>query len=200
MKILAVSDVEDKYIWDYFDKERFKDVDLIISCGDLKASYLEFLVTMIPAPLVYVHGNHDSRYDENPPGGCMNIEDKVYIHSNGVRIFGLGGSIKYNPDKPHQYSEREMNRRTIKARRSIKKAKGFDIFVAHSPAFGLGDGQDRAHVGFKCFLDLMDEHKPKYFLHGHQHSSYNRKNSRKQTYKDTQIINVGPYYMFEYTV
>ncbi|WP_218031481.1 hypothetical protein [Paenibacillus kobensis] len=36
MKILIVSDEESKYIWDYFDRERFKDIDLIISCGDMK--------------------------------------------------------------------------------------------------------------------------------------------------------------------
>ena len=33
--------------------------DAIISCGDLPASYLTFLVTMANRPLFYVHGNHD---------------------------------------------------------------------------------------------------------------------------------------------
>jgi len=46
VKVLLVSDIESKYIWDYFDKERFKDIELIISCGDLKESYLEFLTTI----------------------------------------------------------------------------------------------------------------------------------------------------------
>ena len=52
MKILVVSDREEPYIWDYFDMERFRDVDLVLSCGDLKAEYLSFLVTMIKAPLL----------------------------------------------------------------------------------------------------------------------------------------------------
>ncbi len=46
-----MSDFESKFIWDYFDPQVFKGVDVIISCGDLKASYLSYLVTMIPAPL-----------------------------------------------------------------------------------------------------------------------------------------------------
>ena len=59
MKILVVSDIESKFIWDHFDPERFRDVKMIISCGDLSARYLSFLVTMIPCPLFYVPGNHD---------------------------------------------------------------------------------------------------------------------------------------------
>ena len=35
MKILLVSDKENDHIWDHFDPQRFKDVDLIISCGDI---------------------------------------------------------------------------------------------------------------------------------------------------------------------
>jgi len=200
MNILAVSDIEDKYIWDHFDRERFKDIDLIISCGDLKASYLEFLVTMIPAPLLYVHGNHDTRYESKPPEGCTNIDGKVYIHENGVRIAGLGGSMRYRPDAPYQYSEKEMKRRASKIKRTIKKARGIDIFVAHSPALGIGDGDDIAHTGFEVFITIMDEYNPKYMLHGHQHSCYNRRIQRKQIHKATQIINVGPYYIFEYVI
>ena len=51
LRILAVSDLESKFIWEHFDPELFRGVDLILSCGDLKASYLSYLVTMIPAPL-----------------------------------------------------------------------------------------------------------------------------------------------------
>lgn len=200
MNILAVSDIEDKYIWDHFDRERFKDVDLIISCGDLKAAYLEFLVTMIPAPLLYVHGNHDTRYDDKPPEGCIDIDGKVYIHENGVRIAGLGGSMRYRPEASHQYSEKQMVRRAEKIKRIIKKAQGIDIFVTHSPALGIGDGEDIAHTGFEIFLTLMDEYNPKYMLHGHQHICYNRRIPRKQIYKATKIVNVGPYYMFEYVI
>ncbi len=59
MKILLVSDQESKFIWEHFDTDRFKDIDFILSSGDLKSEYLSFLVTMVNKPLFYVHGNHD---------------------------------------------------------------------------------------------------------------------------------------------
>ncbi|WP_439709773.1 hypothetical protein [Thermoclostridium stercorarium] len=36
MKILLVADKENDFIWDHFDAERFKGIELIISCGDLQ--------------------------------------------------------------------------------------------------------------------------------------------------------------------
>jgi hypothetical protein len=55
VKILAVSDEESRALWDYYSPGKLKEYDLIISCGDLKASYLTFLVTMGRSPLLYVH-------------------------------------------------------------------------------------------------------------------------------------------------
>ncbi|MCU6707325.1 metallophosphoesterase family protein [Paenibacillus sp. J5C_2022] len=95
MRVLIVSDEESKYIWDHYEPDRFKGVELIISCGDLKAEYLSFLVTMINAPLFYVHGNHDISYKVHPPEGCECIDGKL-IHFKGLRILGLGGSHRYN--------------------------------------------------------------------------------------------------------
>ena len=100
MKILFVSDVPDKALWDYFQPSRSEGVELIISCGDLPAEYLEFLVTMVNRPLLYVHGNHDSGYEQHPPQGCQCIDDKV-VTAGGLRILGLGGSMRYKPDSPH---------------------------------------------------------------------------------------------------
>ena len=63
MKILVVSDEESPALWDYYVPGRLDEYDLILSCGDLKASYLTFLVTMSrQARLFYVHGNHDEDY------------------------------------------------------------------------------------------------------------------------------------------
>ncbi|WP_105618422.1 metallophosphoesterase family protein [Vallitalea okinawensis] len=196
MKILTVSDHESKYIWDYFDRERFKDIDLVISCGDLKPKYLSFLVTMIHVPLIYVHGNHDDRYERTPPEGCMSIEDQLYIH-NGVRILGLGGSYRYNDGK-NQYTEDAMLRRVKKLRKQLRKHNGFDILVTHSPAYGLGDGEDLPHRGFNCFNDLLDQYKPSYYIHGHQHLNYNRQQKRITQHNETTIVNAYEYYIFNY--
>lgn len=35
MKILVIADEESQKIWDFFRKEDYADIDLVISCGDL---------------------------------------------------------------------------------------------------------------------------------------------------------------------
>lgn len=62
MKILAVADEESRSLWDFYDKSKLEGVELILSCGDLKPEYLEFLVTMSNAEVLYIHGNHDIYY------------------------------------------------------------------------------------------------------------------------------------------
>ena len=89
MKILAVADEECKALWDYFTPDKLEGVELIIACGDLSRHYLEYLATMAPVPLLYVHGNHDESYDTRPPQGVICLDDDVYVH-NGLRIAGLG--------------------------------------------------------------------------------------------------------------
>ena len=95
MRILVVADEESKYYWDYYRPGRLDGIDLILSCGDLKADYLTFLATMGHAPLLYVHGNHDVGYARRPPEGCVCVEDRV-LNMAGLRILGLGGSPLYN--------------------------------------------------------------------------------------------------------
>ena len=194
VKVLLVSDVEDNYIWDHFDYERFKEIQLVISCGDLKASYLEYIATMIKAPLFYVNGNHDGRYLENPPAGCIPIDDKIIVYKN-LRILGLGGSISYNKG-PFQYSEKEMQRRVAKLKLSLWKNKGFDILVTHAPAKGIGDGEDYCHQGFEAFIDILNKYSPKYFFYGHQHLDYG-KGHRKIVYNSTTVINAFKYHIIE---
>ena len=109
MKILAVADEESKYLWDYYEEGKLEGIDLILSAGDLNPKYLSFLVTLATVPVLYVHGNHDDKYEQDPPEGCTCIEDKIFVY-NGVRILGLGGSMRYRPGK-HQYTDREMARR-----------------------------------------------------------------------------------------
>ena len=39
MKILAISDVPSKALWDYGTREHLEGIDLILSCGDLPQKY-----------------------------------------------------------------------------------------------------------------------------------------------------------------
>ena len=95
MKILVVSDEESPYFWENYIPGRLAEFDLIISCGDLKADYLSFLVTCARCPVLYVHGNHDTGYSRRPPEGCDCIDDKL-VEFNGLKILGLGGCRKYH--------------------------------------------------------------------------------------------------------
>ena len=196
MKILALADEESAYLWDYFEKSKLEGIDLIISCGALNPKYLSFLATFTNAPVIYVHGNHDKKYKNIPPEGCICIEDQIYVYK-GVRILGLGGSMKYNSDEC-QYTEWEMRKRVRKLRWQLFRNKGFDILVTHAPAFGLNDGDDLPHRGFKVFNTLIEKYYPKYFLHGHVHMRYGRKHVRFDTCKDTKVINAFERCVFEY--
>ena len=187
MKILVLADVESKYLWDYFEKEKLEGIDLILSAGDLKPQYLSFLASFSKVPVLYVHGNHDDCYDIQPPDGCIDIENKIYVYK-GVRIMGLGGSIRYKKGK-NQYTQKEMNHRINKMWLSIKKHKGIDILLTHSPAAGVNDGEDHVHKGFDAFVDILDEYQPKYFIHGHVHKSYSNGFKREDKYKNTVVIN-----------
>ena len=196
MKLLLVSDVESKYIWDYFDKDKFKDIELVISCGDLKSCYLSFLVTMINTPLIYVKGNHDSDYILNPPEGCQCIDDSIYRFKN-LNFVGLGGSYKYNNSGGFQYTEKKMMNRFKKLKLNIKHQGGIDILVTHAPAYKISDGEDLCHTGFKIFKSIIDEYKPEYFFHGHQHLNYDAKLKRIRTFKYTTIVNSYNYYIID---
>jgi uncharacterized protein len=195
LKILLIADDESSFIWDYFNPDVFKDIDLMISCGDLKAEYLSFLVTMIKAPLYYVPGNHDTRFLTSPPEGCVSIDGK-FVKYKGVRILGLGGSYAYN-NKPYQYTEAQMSRRVRKLLPKIWLNKGFDILVSHAPAYQICDGSDLCHRGFQCFARLIEKYSPRYFIHGHQHMNYGRQ-PRIFKHKNTTVINAYGYYILEY--
>ena len=194
MRLLLISDEEDKYLWDYYRPGNLDGVDLILSAGDLKASYLSFLVTMANRPLLYVHGNHDGSYDRQPPEGCDCIDDRLVV-VGGLRILGLGGCLRYNGG-PYQYSERQMRLRILKLQRKISRAGGVDIVLTHAPAAGYGDEDNITHRGVEAFLPLLDRWQPSYLVLGHIHKRYDPRQQRVLQYKNTTIINAnGKYYL-----
>lgn len=195
MRILLLADQAEPTLWEHLDRRKLEGVDLILSCGDLPASYLSFLTCFTPAPILYIHGNHDGRYEKAPPEGCICIEDTIYTH-DGVRILGLGGCMRYNYGA-HQYTEQQMENRIRKLQFKLWRSKGFDILLTHAPAANLGDDNDLAHRGFRAFYPLLDKYQPRLFAHGHVHQSYRHDFKRVRTYGDTQVINCCGYYYFD---
>ncbi len=195
MRILLLADIECKALWDYYRKEELEGIDLILSCGDLNAEYLSFIATMSSLPILYVHGNHDAKYRQRAPEGCTCIDDMVYTF-RGLRILGLGGSMRYKNDD-WQYTEAQMRTRVKKMWYPIWKNKGFDILLTHAPAKGLHDGSDLPHMGFDIFNKLMDKYAPGYFIHGHMHMNYGRDHIREDLYKNTHVINAFERYVIE---
>ena len=195
MKILLVADEESPSLWDYYQPGRLDGVDLILSCGDLKQEYLEFLVTMSSAPLLYVPGNHDKGYINYPPEGCDCVDDKL-IDINGLRVAGLGGCIRYNLGV-YQYTEEEMAKRVRRLERKIRRAGGVDIIITHAPPRGYGDADDNAHRGFEAFLPILDKYKPMYHIHGHVHPSYGNRLPQSVQYGSTTVYNAVGHHFIE---
>ena len=180
MRLLLLADEPDVRLWDHLDRSLLEGIDLVLSCGDLPASYLSFLTCFTSAPILYVHGNHDTRYAQDPPEGCTCIEDTVY-NFRGLRVLGLGGSMRYKPGE-HQYSERDMARRIRRLWFKLWRSGGFDVLVTHAAMRGLGDADDLAHRGFECFKRLIDKYHPAYMIHGHVHKSYDFRFRRERRF------------------
>ena len=212
IRILAVADEVDQALYG----ARLNDLrpDLILGCGDLPFEYLEYLRAEAEVPLLYVHGNHDP----SPSGtnvsaylpaeyfahssrrvvGCVSLEDR-WEGECGLRIAGLGGSIRYN-DGSNQYTQAEMRGRvrrlTRRARlRRWRDGTSIDIVIAHSPPLNCGDETDGPHRGFSAFHRLIEQVEPKLMLHGHIHPYGKPRPDR--TIGTTRIVNVVPYRLLE---
>lgn len=196
MKIMVMSDVESTYIWDHYQPGMFNGIDLILSAGDLNPKYLSFIETFANVPLLYVHGNHDEKYQFEPPEGCCCVDDSLMI-INGVRILGLGGCMRYRQGA-HQYTEEQMRWRIRKLAFKLRRAGGFDILLTHAPMRGFHDGEDICHIGFEAFQPLLEKYQPKYFIHGHIHMNYGMKTPRLSMKNDTVVVNAFRTYTFDY--
>jgi uncharacterized protein len=194
VKILCISDKVESMLHGPNLTSYARGVEAVISCGDLPFDYLEYIVTFLGVPVYYVLGNHDPG-PEGPeyPGGCTPLDGRVVEAEGGVVLAGLSGSPLYSGG-PNQYTERQMRLRswTLSVRilrRRLAGRQGPQVFVTHSPPFGLGDAEDQAHVGFESFLDLIDRHEPSLWLHGHKHL-YGPDQQRVMYRGATKVINI----------
>ncbi len=202
MKILAVSDVELNYIYQPRIAERFSDIDLIISCGDLPHYYLEYIISTLNVPLYYVNGNHANKIEittageRSYPWGAINIHKKNKMDDTGVLISGIEGSIRYN-NGPFQYTQNEMWSLIFQLVpgmivNKLRFGRFLDIFITHAPPFGIHDKEDLPHIGIKAFNWFNKVFQPVYHLHGHIHV-YQNNTVIKTQYEKTTILNCYGY-------
>jgi Icc-related predicted phosphoesterase len=195
MKILSISDRVEPFLNNRFDAEKISGVDLILSCGDLPPEYLTFLATALNAPLFYIKGNHDIRYDTKPPEGCNNIHRKL-VQFNGLKFLGLEGSRWYNGG-PYQHTEQQMQKIIRGLKASLWWKGGVDIIISHAPLRHVHDAEDRCHRGFKCFHQLISRYAPEYFIHGHIHAVFNKPSERITIINHTKVVNSYGHFLFE---
>jgi len=205
LQILVVSDHVREVLYSPAIREQFSNVDLVISCGDLPFPYLEYILTMLNVPLLYVPGNHDRpTYTSEGrvvswPEGAINIDGRVFTlrgsNHRPLKIAGLGGSMHYGGSL-HQYTEWQMRKRMAKLELRLLRKRGVDLFVTHAPPFGIHDGTDRCHTGFRSFGSFIRRYQPMYHLHGHVHPSYGYDVAPRQ-YHGTEIRNIYGYELLE---
>lgn len=210
-RILAVADQVEEGL----DRRRLLEIapDLVLSAGDLPYGYLDYVVSTLNVPLLYVPGNHDPdlrppvptlngdeawNLETRGPPGCDDVDGRVF-DAAGLRVAGLGGSIRYNRG-PNQYTQREMRRRAfwleLRARlRALRDGRRLDILLTHSPPLGVGDGPDPAHQGFAAFHGLVQHLQPRFLVHGHLHP-YQRP-VKDHELGSTMVINAVGYRILE---
>lgn len=203
MKLLAVSDRVLGHLYSAHVRQKYPDIDLIIGCGDVPFYYLEFLISALDVPLLYVRGNHDTSPQYTTGGRTLtSVQGGIDLHAqvvtvNGLTFAGLEGSMRYRPNAPLMYNEPEMRWQALRILprllwRRIRYGRALDIMVTHSPPYGIHDRPDLAHTGFRVFRDIIRFFKPRFFLHGHIHV-YRHDVPRVTQVGETTVINVYPY-------
>ncbi|GHV96740.1 metallophosphoesterase [Spirochaetia bacterium] len=216
MKILCVSDQIDPLVYTNTIKDRFADVDLILAAGDLPLDYLDFIISSLNKPLLFVFGNHhveEIRYFSGSAGipyvndinqefrgsGAIHIGTKIKIEE-GLIIAGLGGSMRYNQG-PNQYTDFEMYIEIFRLFPRLLWNRVFhgrwvDILLTHAPPRGIHDKSDKCHWGFNAFLWFMKTFKPRYLIHGHIHL-YDLADVRSTRQGETTVINAYSHYVID---
>ena len=157
-------------------------------------------------------GNHDPevrspdptwmplRADAPIPGpqGCENADGRV-VSAAGVRIAGMGGSMRYKPG-PNQYTDAEMRWRALSIEVRVRfnparRARPLDVLLTHAPPLGWGQRDDVAHRGFVAFQRLARVLAPKVLIHGHVHPYGHGEPERPLA--GTRVVNAVPSRLIE---
>ncbi len=195
MRILAIADVEDDLLIARLEHTERGRYDLVVSCGDLSAGYLDCVATLANAPLAYVRGNHDVRYEDDPHLGGTNLDGRIE-EFGGLRFAGLEGSLDYR-EGIVGYNQAQMRRRVVALGLRAALTGGIDVLVTHAPARGHGDLPDPPHQGFDAFNGLLDWVHPRLMLHGHVHLNYGVIERERTHPSGTRLVNAYGWHEIE---
>ena len=188
MKILVVADKVQDYIYSPGLKERMPDVELVLSCGDLPFYYLEFIVSCLNVPLLYVFGNHNpfeytAQESEHRQAGLMTSYVAAHQRS-GVRTrlrgairkeHGPWGRVKWSPEGCINVDGRVFRHKGL-------RIAGLEGSMRYKPdaSHQYTEGQMRLKVARLCLrlayarihwrhpLDILMTHAPPYHIHDGQ--------------------------------
>jgi Icc-related predicted phosphoesterase len=205
MKILCFSDQFDPLVYSVSIKERFGNIDLILSAGDLPMDYLDFIVSSLNKPLLFVFGNHHLEAFAEQSGHGANGHGATHVgcrtlREGGLIVAGLGGSMRYNRGG-NQYTNFQMYCQILRLAPALLfnrlfRGRFLDVLLTHAAPRGIHDREDLCHQGFEAFLWFMRVFKPRYLIHGHIHL-YDYSEVRSTEYKKTRVINAYSHYIID---
>lgn len=133
-------------------------VDLVVSCGDVPFGYLDFVVSMLNRPLVYVPGDEDPDLSVDPtpalavapfplpgmaqppaeppgPAGGFNLDGRLGRVA-GLEIAGLGGGVRDDGRAANCYTAPQMRARGRRLRRRaayrrLFRRRPLDVLITH---------------------------------------------------------------------
>jgi uncharacterized protein len=198
MKILTISDIIVPSLYSPEISLNYHDIDLVISCGDLPLSYLEYINSILNKRMYYVHGNHTPSlrhgYIQSPAetAGGINLHHRAIRDDSGLLLSGIEGCVLYNKGA-YQYTQAEMWWLVWRLVPNLLLNKLFyhrylDIFISHAPPWKIHDEADLPHQGIKAFRWLIGIFRPSLHIHGHTHV-YNTQTITETLYKKTWVIN-----------
>jgi Icc-related predicted phosphoesterase len=203
MKILALSDRIDDYLMTAEGLDGLRKVEAIVACGDLPFDYLEYLLTMLDVPLLYVFGNHDAPMLRESgavtpaPEGGTNLHGRLRRvrgrSGQDLWVAGLEGSRRCG-GQGHEFTESQMLSRGLRMVprllwNRLRHGRALDVLITHAPPAGVHEGTDPCHRGFRTHRWLIRWFRPALALHGHVHPSYGI-DVRPERLGSTQVLNV----------
>ncbi len=203
VRVLLLADMVHPYIYRSGFPQGLGHIDLVLGAGDLPGYYLEFVASLLPAPVVYVPGNHQDEYvysegQRQRPGGAINAEGNI-VRAAGLTIAGWGGVPRYRKGGQHQYTDWQgrwaLGKLALKAQ--AQAAGQVDIFLTHAPPLGPHALSDFAHRGCPSISQFMLRLAPTWLVHGHIHEYEGRKAPYTDPHSGTNVINAYGYKVLE---